>query len=519
MKKIDIKKIIYSLAIATVFLIALYLRSKAAIIRPIIFDEAFTITYLTKFHSIKEIILADASVPPLHYLLIKLMSHVSTNILWLRIPSIVFSMLGLWITYKFAKKFSKKVALLVLFMMSFSTFHILFSWQAYVYSQLFFLGVATIYLFFHLLTDKNIKYENLKSLLLFISAVAGFLTHYGFIWTIVGLSLIIFYKIILARFDYEKIESQHQKLILAGLGIFLFLVSYSPIIIYNFSKALKNISWFDKINIYTIGESFGELIGFYDQFSWNTFLISDYSKILFTVVLFFTIFFLVKLKKEKINFLIIVSLINLLLPILCSVVMGETIHATRAIIVSSSTFMILFAIFIDKIFKKSLFYLFLIPFSIFYFNFFNITNRNYSANVQEFDLIKQYTSWFRKHPNYLSEDNGILVYNKNHPISLSSSWVNYFVLDYYWEGYDGEKPLPNYQKIRTLDDIGQKHFYLLTVSEFGESETESEKEIEETCPNGKALHVSSFKKTSQKSSDLYYQDLLDIYIYECNPKE
>lgn len=517
MKKIDVKKTLYSSTIALIFLIAFFLRLKAAIIRPVIFDEAFTITYLIKFHSITDMILADASVPPLHYLLVKLMSNVSTNILWLRMPSIVFSILGLWITYKFAKKFSKKVALLALFMMSFSNFHILFSWQAYVYSQLFFLGAATIYLFFHLLTDKNIKHKNLKSLLLFISAVAGFLTHYGFIWTIVGLSLILFHKIILAKFDYKKIKNQYQKLILVGSGIFLFLVSYSPIIIYNFDQALKNIGWFDQINIYTVGESFYKLIGFYDQFSWNIFLASDYSKILFTIILLSIVFCLVKLKKEKINFLIVVSLINLLLPILFSVIIGDTIHATRAIIASSSTFTILFAIFIDKIFKKNLFYLFLIPFLIFYLNFSFITNRNQQNVAQEFDLIKQYVSWFRKHPSYLNKKQGILVYNKNHPISLPSSWVNYFVLNYYWKGYDGKAPLPNYEKIRTLNDIKQKHFYLLTVSKFDENE--SEKEIEATCPNHKTLQISSFDKISQQPSDLYYYDSLDIFVYECNPKE
>jgi len=281
------KCLLYSLTVATVFLIGFYFRLRPALVRPIIFDEAFTITYLIKFDKLQEMIFADASVPPLHYLLMKLMSYVSTNILWLRSPSIVFSMLGIWLSYKFARKFSKKVALLVTIMLSFSTLHTLFSWQAYVYSQLFFLGTATVYLFFHLLTDRNIKNENLKAFLLFISGVLAFLTHYGFIWSIAGLALILFHKIILAKFNYKKIKSQHQKLILAGSGTFLFLIGYSPIIIYNFNKALENIGWFDQIDIYTLGQSFGKLLGFYDQFSWNIFLTSNIVKFYLLLSFFF----------------------------------------------------------------------------------------------------------------------------------------------------------------------------------------------------------------------------------------
>jgi len=156
--------------------------------------------------------------------------------------------------------------------------------------------------------------------------------------------------------------------------------------------------------------------------------------------------------------------------------------------------------------------LFLVIFVIFYLYFFTITNRNPHAISQEFDLIKQYTNWFYKHPNRLSNDVNILVYSKNHPMQKSSSWINYFVLDYYWKGYDDRKPLPNYKKIKTDEDLKQKHFYLLTVSEF---ENEEEKDI--ICPNSNTLQISRFEKRAQQTSDLYYYDSLDVYIYECNP--
>lgn len=514
MQKINIKKILYPLIVIIFFLISFFLRLKAAIMRPIIFDEAFTITYLAKLDTIDKMIFADASVPPLHYLLIKLMSQISTNALWFRAPSLLFSMLSLWISYKFTKKFSKKAALLTLIMLSFSTFHLLFSWQAYVYSQLFFLGVTTLYLFFHLLTDKNIKNENLKAFLVFIAGTTAFLTHYGFIWTIAGLFLILLHKLTLAKPNHKKIKSQHRKLFLAMAGIFAFLISYSPIIIYNWQKALNNISWFDPINIYSVGQSFEELLGFYDQFGWNVFLNSDFNKFLPSIILLCMITYLMKLKDRNINLLIFMAMANLLLPIISSVILGKNMHATRAIITSSFTLTALFAIFIEKIFKNKLFYLFLIPFIVFYIKFFLITNRNYENFSQEFDNIKQYANWFRKNPTYLEEEKFIFVYNRNHPISLSSSFVNYFVLDYYWYGYDGKEPLYNYKKIKTIKDIQRENFYLLTVSEF-----ETDEEIDEVCPNKKTIQILSYEEKLKKTFDLYYYDAIDMFVYECNSKE
>jgi uncharacterized membrane protein len=102
------KYLIYFLLIVITFLSGFYLRLRPALLRPVIFDEAFTITYLAEFDHLEQIIFADASVPPLHYLLIKLMSQISTDILWLRMPSVIFSMLGLYLAYQLGRKFSKK---------------------------------------------------------------------------------------------------------------------------------------------------------------------------------------------------------------------------------------------------------------------------------------------------------------------------------------------------------------------------------------------------------------------------
>jgi hypothetical protein len=156
------------------------------------------------------------------------------------------------------------------------------------------------------------------------------------------------------------------------------------------------------------------LLGFYDQFDWNIFLDSNISKILFTIILVFLTTYALKLKKEKVNFLLIISLSNLLTPITLSLLFDHNIHAVRAIIVSSATFILLFAICVTELLRDKWLNIFLLSFIAFYLYFFSITNRNIHAFSQEFDLIKQYVLWFRKHPSRVKNQVNLLVYNKNH---------------------------------------------------------------------------------------------------------
>jgi hypothetical protein len=85
-------------------------------------------------------------------------------------------------------------------------------------------------------------------------------------------------------------------------------------------------------------------------------------------------------------------------------------------------------------------------------------------------------------------------------------------LNYYWQGYDGQEPLPAYQKIRKATDIQQKKFYLLETNQI-----KNENDLNTFCPNYKRIQVTQFEKRAQQSTDLYYYDALDTYIYECNP--
>jgi len=513
MKKINIKKIFYYSIIVIIFLIAFYLRLKTAIIRPIIFDEAFTITYLIKFNNILDIIHADPSVPPLHYLLIKLMSKISTVALWLRFPSLIFSMFGLLMAYKLSIKISNaRTALLVLIMLSFSIFQLVYAWQAYVYSQLFFLGMLAFYFFFNLSFNTNVKYPILQAFMVFFCSTLAFFTHYGFIWTIIAFFLILFKKIINVNFDFQKINKNSQKLILAIFGVFICLLFYTPIFVENFERAANNISWFKNINFYSIGESIGNQFGFYDSFEWNSILTSNLSKSFFIFILLIIILYLYKLKDEKLNVLISVSIINLLFPIFFSLVLGQSIHADRAIIITSFTVTALFAVFVNKILNEKLYYLFVTLFSIFFVFSMQKINRNFYYINQEQDASKYYVDWLKQNKNSIDEKKAILIYHKNRIFQKNQyiKRLDYFVLNYYWEGYDGKPPLYNCSKIEDIEEINETNFYVFPISEVESNE------INALCNNSTSLVISKPKKEHVNFLSIDYEDSLNIVFYECN---
>jgi hypothetical protein len=511
-QKSKIKHLALSLAIITIFGIGLYLRLKPVILRPVIFDEAYTITYLIKYDKVLDIINADPSVPPLHYLLIKLMSKISINIIWLRAPSLIFAFFGLILTYKIAKKFSQKIAIFVLIMMSVSAYQITYTWQAYVYGQLFFFGMCALYLFFELFTEENVKKAKLKGLIICLASVLAFFTHYGFIWTIGGFSIIVLKKIIDAKFNFKKIHKQHKILIFSVIATNLLLLSYAPIFINNFQRATLNIYWFKSISIFTLGESIVNLLGFYDQFQWTNFLSSHFTQSIITILFLFIIFFLLKLKDKKINILIVITLSNLLFPIILSFIMGQSIHAERAIIVASSTLTIIVAIFSNQILRKKFNYIFLTIFFICLLICMENINRTKYLISQEQDISKYYVDWIRKNIDYINKDYPIFIYNSLRPFAYSEDIANsnYYIFDYYWKGYDQKPPLYEYKKIYLEREIYENRFYLLLMNNIDDEISDK------ICLNKKTIPLRIYDEEVSKLFDMRFQDSLDLHIYECN---
>lgn len=516
-EKTKVKEFISWPVLALIMLVAIYLRLKPAIIRPIIFDEGFTITFLIKQEKILDLITKDPSIPPLNYLLIKFMSLVSTQTLWLRIPSVIFSLIGLFISFKLAKNFSYRVAFLTLIMLTFSAFQIAYSWQAYVYSQLFFLGMSSIYIFFLLFTEINTNNLNLKLVLLIISSLLAFITHYGFIWTILAYSIIVFFELIKVNFNFKKTSSKQKKLLFGMFYIYLGLIAYFPIFIKIFDRGLLNIAWLETVDLFTIGENISNLMGFFDPSNLNNFLHSKLNSFLWTVIIIAVMICLIKARNKKINFLIIISLFNLIAPIFFSLLLKQSIVAERAVIVSSATLTILFSIVFNKVVKEKYSVLLTMVFIVFYIFVTDTINSTKQFFFQPYDLAKHAVDWFRNNKNTQDNRMAIFVYDEMNPFPDPSfhetgmSIVSRYVFDYYWQGYDGKKPLPEYEKIESFDDIKKKTFYFISVL------NHENDYLKIYCNNDSIIKINKLDSEKNKYLTVNLRDQWEPYIYECRP--
>jgi hypothetical protein len=312
-----------------------------------------------------------------------------------------------------------------------------------------------------------------------------------------------------SQFKFKAIPSKNKKLIIANLVILLGLLAYVPIFSKNFNQALININWFKKINFYTIGQSINTMLGFYDHFDQNNLLATNWIKILSTIIFSLIIIYLAKLREQKINYLIIISITNLLLPILCSLLIThQSIQADRTIIVASFTITMLFAICVEHLLQKKLFYcLFVLLLVISEYFFVQNYNRTQTKVFASGDTTKYYVDWFRTHQNFLTKKISLLLVD-HEMVALHNNNEShkYMILDYYWQGYDGKAPLRDYDKVIIETDGSQEQnngFYLLDTS--GNNNLKIDQKL---CPDQKKIPISKWSKNDKNS--------FNLYLYECN---
>lgn len=100
--------------------------------------------------SIKEVIanLDDRSGRPLHFVFVFLITRLGDSEFWLRLPSVVFGVLSLVVTYLIGTQlFSKREALLAAFLLALSPYHLRYTQEARTYSLLMLLSLLTLYCF------------------------------------------------------------------------------------------------------------------------------------------------------------------------------------------------------------------------------------------------------------------------------------------------------------------------------------------------------------------------------------
>jgi len=116
-------------------------------------DEAFSATMAThSLRGIVNLILVDDFHPPLYYAFLHFWRMISTNEAWLRIPSVIFGVLAIWVIYALGSRLGDhRVGLLSAVILAISPLHIWHSQEVRMYSLLFLLSTASLYFFVRIL--------------------------------------------------------------------------------------------------------------------------------------------------------------------------------------------------------------------------------------------------------------------------------------------------------------------------------------------------------------------------------
>lgn len=150
--------------------------------------------------------------PPLSYILMHFWEGFGTSEIWLRLLSVLFGVLTIWVIYRFSSEiFGKKVGILSALLLSLAPYHIYYSQEVRMYSETTFFGTLSIYLFYLLIKKRRLIY----SLGYIFSSTALIYTHYD------GFFLII------AQLIYLWIFEKNLLFFLAKRAFFIFLL-YLP---------------------------------------------------------------------------------------------------------------------------------------------------------------------------------------------------------------------------------------------------------------------------------------------------
>lgn len=189
-------------------------------------DEAYTF-FLSRDLSLKNFLLGtDPQHTFLYYFLIKALIPFNTSIIYLRLPSLIFSLLNNLLIYKIAENLNinKYFAPICAFLWAISPYQIEYSWWARMYSL--------VLLFALFSTFSMLKFFQSKKLgwgwLFILSNIGGFYTDYSFIW----------YLIIINLFTFFFLFKLNKKIILLLITSDAIISLYLPIFFNNLSRIL-----------------------------------------------------------------------------------------------------------------------------------------------------------------------------------------------------------------------------------------------------------------------------------------
>ena len=158
-------------------------------VRAFWFDEAFTYEIAKlPFVQIWPAVLTDSN-PPLYYLLIHFLLFLSKNPLVLRLPSLVFNLATIWLTFLIGKKlFPNRVAVVTTILLAISPLQIYLATEARLHALAGLFLVGIIHSFFDLTTTVNRK--NLVFFVLW--SILGLYTQYYILLVFLPLTILVF---------------------------------------------------------------------------------------------------------------------------------------------------------------------------------------------------------------------------------------------------------------------------------------------------------------------------------------
>lgn len=222
-------------SLLVLILLSLTTRLYGIVDKDLWFDEVLDINQSLKS---AYTILTIGLLTPLHYLIIHAFSFISTDILFLRIPSVLFGIASVILFYAAIKKISSdKVAFLSALLLAISPMIIEFSQQILHYSYFVFFTIATLYFYFDLLLKPRFE---IKDILLFVFfTVCNLTTHLsaGIVFIMQFIFLfgyyVVRYKLFILKLSIFWKQRQSKFLILGLLGIIaimLYKFDYSLVI-------------------------------------------------------------------------------------------------------------------------------------------------------------------------------------------------------------------------------------------------------------------------------------------------
>jgi len=361
----DLKKAFNRYSFFLILLLGVVLRFYQIGKRDFWYDEAFTgIAVKERFGDMISMIINDVH-PPLYYAFLKIFaSFFDYSVIGIRLFSVIFGILGMWVVYVFTKElFNRKAALYASFITAVSPFAIQYSQEARMYTMFVFLAVLSAWFFIRGLKTNRLKYYLLWGVFLGLSS----LTHYmGLIFAL------IFYPVFLIWKVYRGGELHKE----VKLGVFLEKIMPNKGVIYGYGAAflvflpwipnfLKNLKQAQQNNLgWILPASLGDIMVNIQMFLFGTPLgemsagmpspnefygVAGISAlIVLTVFLSLAVIYLFKREKEKAVMLFVLS-IGLMFLVYAISLCGKHYFVARYLLPAAYFIFVMLGVWLSRI--------------------------------------------------------------------------------------------------------------------------------------------------------------------------